>query len=434
MWRYPCRTLTTTDYPTIPTDNPFPSAVSCHSLRFFYFCNLLQKCIKTGMSQQDKFDYAVAALHAAMLGDAHWREASTLINDACGMAGVHLVIVDGHSRNGPEWIFDQFYYRGELADELAKEYMENFFPQDERIPRMMRLPDRRLVHDTELWTKRELKTSATYNDFLSRTRGQVGFNVRMDGPDGLDILMAIADPTEPGGLNSGHSEMIERLLPHIRQFVRVRHALVAAAALGASFSDLLDNTQVGVIYLDPRGRIIEANARARSILRQGDGLLNRNGFLRARLATDDAKLGRLLARALPTSSAGTSSGSMTVARSPDLPRFVLHVNPVVVDQPDFGVRRVAALVLVVDPGSQPAINPGLLATSLGLTDSESRVAAWLAAGRTVRDIAVSTRRQESSVRSHVKRIHAKLGISRQADLVRMVLAAAEFAGSRSSRS
>lgn len=52
------------------------------------------------------------------------------------------------------------------------------------------------------------------------------------------------------------------------------------------------------------------------------------------------------------------------------------------------------------------------------------MAAALADGRTVREIAVTTFRQESSVRWLVKQIHAKLGISRQADPVRMVLTAA----------
>lgn len=382
------------------------------------------------MGQQHKFNRAIAALHDAMLGDVHWQAASTLISDACGMAGVHLVIVDGHRRNRPEWLFDQFYYRGESAEELAKEYMDEFFPQDERIPRMVRLPDRRLVRVTDLWTERELKTSATYNDFLHRTRGQVGFNVRMDGPDGLDILMAIGDPTEPGGLNSRHSVMIGRLLPHIRQFVRVRHALVRAETLGASFTELLDNTHVGVIYLDRRGKIIEANARAVGILLRVDGLSDRGGFLCTRIAADNAELGRLLARALPAPGTAAASGSMAVARSPELPRFALHVNPVVVDQPDFGARRVAAIVLIVDPGNQPNISPDLLAATLGLTEAESRAAAALAAGSSVADIASATRRQESSVRWLVKRMHAKLGISRQADLVRMVLSAGQFGGSR----
>ena len=383
------------------------------------------------MSQQDKFDRAVAALHEAMLGDAHWQTAATLIDDACGTLGDHLVIVDGHARNRPEWLFDQLSHREKSGEELSQEYVKNFFPQDERIPRLMRMPDQRLVRVSDLWNERELKTSAVYNDFLHRARGKNGFNVRMDGSDGLDVLMTFGDPIKPGGWNSDHTEMIERLLPHIRQFVRVRHALIRAEALGASFTELLDNTEVGVIYLDQRGMIYETNARARAILRQGDGLLDRGGFLRARLSAEDAKLGRLLARALPKSNAAAASGSMAAGRSPVLPRFALHVNPIAIrHEVEFGARRVAAIVLIVDPGSRLRIAPGLLSATLGLTEAQSQVAAELAAGNSVRDIAVATRRQESSVRSLVKQMHARLGISRQADLVRLVLSTAQFGGPR----
>ena len=382
------------------------------------------------MSQQDKFDRVVASLHEAMLGDAHWREASALIDDACGMKGNHLVIVDGHSRNRPEWLFDRLYFCGEPREDLARDYVDNFFHQDERIPRLLRLPDKQAVHVTSLFTERELKTSPTYNDALLRSDCQDSLNLRMDGPDGLDILMGLADPTEPGGWSSDNVKMIEHVLPHIRQFVRVRHALLRAEALGASFADLLDNTEVGVIYLDRRGMIVETNARARAVLRQGDGLSDRGGFLRARLPADDAKLGKLLARALPKSGATAASDSMAVTHSPGLPRFALHVNPVVVHQMDFGARRIAALVLVVDPESKPHIAPDLLSATLGLTEAESRVAAALAAGNSVTDIAVATRRQESSVRWLVRQMHTKLGISRQADLVRMVLSAGQFGGPR----
>lgn len=224
--------------------------------------------------------------------------------------------------------------------------------------------------------------------------------------------------------------MIESLLPHIRQFVRVRQALVRAEALGASFTELLDNANVGVIYLDQRGMIYETNARARDILGQADGLSDRGGFLHARLPTDDTKLTRLLARALPTSSATATSGSMMIVRSPVLPRFALHVNPVAIHQLDFGARRIAAIVLVVDPASKTHIPPSILSATLGLTDAESRVAAAMAAGSTVSDIAAATRRKESSVRWLVNQIHTKLGISRQADLVRMALSAAQFSRPR----
>lgn len=97
---------------------------------------------------------------------------------------------------------------------------------------------------------------------------------------------------------------------------------------------------------------------------------------------------------------------------------------------DFGDRAFAAIVLIVGPGNKPAIALDVLQATLGLTDAESRVAAPLAEGSSIADIAVATRRQESSVRWLVRQMRAKIGISRQPDLVRMVLSASQFGGPR----
>ena len=151
------------------------------------------------------------------------------------------------------------------------------------------------------------------------------------------------------------------------------------------------------------------------------------GELRARLPADQARLARLLAGALPTSSAPAVSGSMLLRRAPGAPPVVLHVKPVVVPAPDYGAERVAALVLLVEPGRPARIDPALVATTLGLTRAESQVAAGLAEGQTVRAIAEATGRQESSIHWHLKRIYRKLGLTRQAELVQLVRAVAEFA-------
>ena len=121
---------------------------------------------------------------------------------------------------------------------------------------------------------------------------------------------------------------------------------------------------------------------------------------------------------------------MAVWRALGLPRLAVHVSPAAIDRADFGPQRVVALVLVVDPGSQPRIDSALVSKVLDLTASESEVAALLATGRTVREIAAATGRQESSVRWLLKRVYRKHGISRQADLVRLVLSLAGLSGPR----
>ena len=236
------------------------------------------------------------------------------------------------------------------------------------------------------------------------------------------VVWGLADPLKPGGWEVSQFQLARRLLPHIRQFVRVRQAIAGADATGSTLTDLLENTRVGIIHLDPQGRIIETNNKARNILRRGVGLLDRGGLLHTRLPSDNARLQRLLKRALPTFfGTPATGGSIAVQQPAALVPLVVHVSPVTARQPDFGGRRVSVIVLVVDPAGQPKIHPASVGAILGLTALESQIAALLSEGNTVRQIAATTGRQEGAVYWLLQQIYRKLGISRQVDLVRLVL-------------
>ncbi len=377
------------------------------------------------MSDQDAFERILASLYDAMLDPAQWQETSALIDEACGTKGNALGIGEG-PQDDIRVISAGLYYGGQRREDLEREYLDIYHPIDECVPRFRQLPDSHLAHTTDLYTAEELKTSPTYNELMHRASAQDSLHVRLDGPDGSHIAWVSADPVAPDGWDFTRLMLLKGLLPHIRQFVRVQQALAKTEALGTSATDLLDNPRIGVIHLDRRGRIVAANDRARAILRYGDGITDRGGVLRARVPVDHVRLERLVAAALPTSSAATVSGSMLLRRAAILSPFVVHIKPVVAPHMDFGAQRIAALVLLVEPGRQSRIDPSLAAETLGLTPAESQVAVWLAEGKTVREIAVETKRQERSIHWHLQQIYHKLGISRQADLVRLVLSVVEF--------
>ena len=128
------------------------------------------------------FERVIASLYGATLDDSHWRTTSTLIDEACGTVGNHLVLVGRDAHGDARWLFDQAHTRGEVREDIGRDYAENYFARDERMPRLLRIPDRRMVHVTDLYTEHELRTSATYNEFLRRHNADDGLNVRMDGP------------------------------------------------------------------------------------------------------------------------------------------------------------------------------------------------------------------------------------------------------------
>ena len=174
------------------------------------------------MSEGAPFDRILASLHDAMFDDAQWSATSALIDDACRTKGNVLAHAEGDSHDEVEINFAWFHYRGERLHDLESEYFGGFYPQDERIPRLRLLPDSRLVQVADLYTREELKTSAAYNDLLSRSQSQNGLNVRLNGPNGSRIIFTTADPVDAGGWSSTQVELIREFLPHLRQFVRVR--------------------------------------------------------------------------------------------------------------------------------------------------------------------------------------------------------------------
>ena len=178
------------------------------------------------MNPRDAFQRILASLHRATLDDAHWPAIAALIDEACGVAGNGLA-VSGGSGDDARILYAGASRRGERHPVLESEYFDTYYPHDERVPRL---------------------------------GNQNGLNVCFHEPHGLRIVWAIADPVATGGWQSAQLQMIAYLLPHIRQFVRVRQALAAADDLGASLTGLLDNGRIGVLHLDRSCRLLAVDA------------------------------------------------------------------------------------------------------------------------------------------------------------------------------
>ena len=381
------------------------------------------------MSERDAFDRVLASVHDATLDETRWPATAALIDEACGLTGNGLMVAEG-PKDDVRALFVGLYARGQRREDLEREYLATYHPIDERVPRFRQLPARRLVHITDLYTAEELKISPTYNEILRRAGMQDGLNVQLPGLAGSHIGWGLNDPVDSEGWGSSRITMVQRLLPHVQQFVRVRQALGRAGALGTSLADLLATTGLGVIQLDGRGRIAAANDRALDLLRTGDGLFDEDGVLRAGVPADDAVLQGLLTRALPPVGVRGAGGSMTVRRAADPLPVVVHLLPVGRPETAAYTWPRAALLLVVDPARRPRIDPALVAGGLGLTPMESRVAVLLAEGKSLREVAAATGRKETTIRWHLRQIFAKHGIARQAELVRLVLSLAGAAHGR----
>ena len=378
---------------------------------------------------QDIFERTLVALSEAALDDSRLVSAAAMISDLIRATGHSIAWGDPSTTPAPEVFFARFFAGTERRKDWERAYFGDCWGRDECIPRLHNLPDGQIARIRDLYTNEEKKTSPVYNQFRRVTKSQDGLFMVLDGSDGCRVMWLIADSAEPGGWNTDQIRIIERLAPHIRQFARVRRVLADARALGASLTELLDNTRSGIVHLGRRREILAANDRARKLLLKGDGLNDRGGTLTAGTEDETVELERLLARALPPYGVQGEGGWIKITRRSSPAPLVVEVHPTRGMDADHRSWQVGAIVLVVDPLSQARIDPASVETALDLTPMETRVAIALAAGHPVAEIARALGRAESTVRTHMKRIYRKLGVSKQTELAGRILALEGLSGS-----
>lgn len=201
--------------------------------------------------------------------------------------------------------------------------------------------------------------------------------------------------------------------------MRLGLRLIDSDIARTGLQEALARLGVAVFLLDGQARVVFANQTAEQLI--GRGLVKAND----RLITHE-----------PGSRARFSDAVMEVVGNRSL-GLQDNLRPVVIDTPDrdrpliayfLSIRglyepvvqelfsRVRAAVLIVDTAGRSMADPALVRDALGLTLSEARVAALIGAGLSPRDIAGKLGLAEETVRTALKRVFSKTGVSRQSEL------------------
>lgn len=357
-------------------------------------------------------------LREAELDESKWPGASASIDDLCGLEGNDLLLGRFTPQRGIDIRLRWLFLRGEPRPELQREYAEDYAAIDERPAAGVREPSGKLVHTNSLLTDAVRRKSATYNEYLIPNAGENCLNVRASVGGNFQLAWSLVGPGggTPGDWTDGQADAIRLLLPHVRQFVRVRHALAEARAEGMATAALLDTRRIGLLLLDSEGLVVEANDRALALLAGRDGLMLRHGRLSGVPPAAVDRLAGLLAAACRMG----RSGSLPIVRR-SLAPLVLHVTPMPTTGTAGVTGRAVARVVLAEPFAASAVNAKRVAEGLGLTANQGAVAAALAEGGTVASIAAASHRSESAVRWHIREALQRLRLSRQVDLVRVVL-------------
>src|SRR5262245_30794416 len=217
-------------------------------------------------------------------------------------------------------------------------------------------------------------------------------------------------------------ERMRLIAPHVRRAVLIGSAIERKSAEAAAFADTLDGIRAGLFLVDACGRMVHANASGRAMLEKRCVLRAGSGKVAAIEADADRELSQVVATAGGGDAAVGVKGIAVPLAARDGERYVAHVLPLTAgERRRAGAGYAAVAALFVHKAALDAPSPPeSIARLYKLTPTELRVLLAIVQIGGVPEVAEALGIGEATVKTHLHRVFAKTGTSRQSDLVKLV--------------
>jgi DNA-binding CsgD family transcriptional regulator/PAS domain-containing protein len=279
------------------------------------------------------------------------------------------------------------------------------------------------IRGSQIVGEEKVKSSSFYNEWL-KPIGLLShlFAVVERETDGVMLLMLARREGKPDFEDDIVGD-IQTLVPAVEQALHAGRGVRRLRALENAALRAIDVMPIGVVMLDQNGAVIEANRSARAVLEAGEGLTVANGGLAVDIGGRQTQLRELITRSEKQAPA-FASGELTllpVRRQAGQRPLTLLLMPLEQTIEAHVKQAPVALLFIGDPERSVGFDQTRIARLYGLSRAESRVAALLASGYRLEQVAEALDIAYETVRKHLKQIFGKTGTYRQAELVRMLV-------------
>ena len=312
---------------------------------------------------------------------------------------------------------------GNFDAKAMSEYEAYYHQKDLWAIAMSQSAAGRAMLGTEIVGEVEYLNSEIFNDFAKRLEmfWFVGSVVALEKQ--FMGAIGIHRPHAARAFEAEDKHRLDLLLPHLSRAMLLQRRLHGLTQDNRIALDALEKLSVGMIAVDARATVLFANPTAERLLRAGLGLTCRQGCLGASDPTKDGELRHLIRQAgLAALGRSSETGGVLALPRPNGRPLSLLICPLRPHALTLGASVPAALLIFSDPDASPSTSTQALIDLYGLTPAEARLMTALVDGERLEDYADRQGISVNTARTQSKQIFAKTGHSRQADLIREVLA------------
>jgi DNA-binding CsgD family transcriptional regulator len=268
------------------------------------------------------------------------------------------------------------------------------------------------------------RKSAFYNEWAKKNllAHSIGGDVRVRHDLMLSLSINRGDFENP--FSEQHREVAQLLMPHLRRAANLHSRMIGLEERAW----VLDGLAFPMMYVSADGAVHWANVVAENVLRSGRGLRLRDGRIHAQLASDDARLHKMLSEERVIAERIDGYGGWLRITSPDdgSERSLFLTRPPRRIRRSIGVPETSSgyLIFVATQAIDTNTLTRRLRATWGLTVAEAVLAVEVLEGEGLQSAAAKLRISRNTAKTQLSSVFQKAGVRRQSELVRKLLALA----------
>jgi len=381
----------------------------------------LERRSRSSLSEfESTYDECIARFYAAAIGRGAWSDACSALARLLDAWCLQITGLD--RRTGAV----RFSWDGGVAPPQAwLDYFTHYHRVNPRLPFGLELKVGTWQHDHEILSQAVLEEDPFFKDFLVPYGGRYCSATNLLEDDEIVIILAAIAHSDRPPLTEAEISLLERFRTHLIQAIQVYRTRQRGQAESLVARQLLDALTQPVLLIDDTQYVHHANAAALQLLDAGGVMAERRGTLNLRRARDSGRLNAALRQlGLTGNLAPEDASGKVVFRVADQTGEESHLVVAIAVRPNetmavFGFSPRAILLFHPLKGSQ-GLDPLIVGHAFGLTPAEARVAAAIAGGASIASVAKARALSVETIRSQLRSIFLKVGVSRQADLARVL--------------
>lgn len=374
------------------------------------------------------YDDCIKALYRAGAGALPWGSAFDSVTRLFDGWNAHAMGVNPN--NG---VMQFSHEGGGPPPQGTLEYISKWHKFDPRAAQAMATPPGQWIHCHELFNDDYVANSPFYRDFLIPYGMRYVSGVRYVVSPDLWVVFSVSRGVGREPLNLAERETLRRLGEHLEVALSLQtNAKVAMQAAFAGYV-VLRKLHYAVMVMTEDRTVLFRNDAAERLVAEGAVLVT-NGRLVLRdksenadltIGMKQAQLNQVLRQA--PQDAGRPVSLVRCGRSLRNEVALIHLSVIEPAESMGAFGSATTIVLTFFVGSEGArLDPFVVGYAYNLTPAESRVAVGVAEGSTLEVIAQKHRTSLLTVRSQLKSACAKIGVSRQAELTKLLSSNAVF--------